>query len=168
MGRKYSALLASVEHSTNLSGPSRDLAGLPKNDPECPPEDFILWSGSETNVFNLIRLYIRGWCLALLEMCAQEPDTRTHKKNSWAISTYCVYLHVCWMVPVCVRLSICQCIQLLSWWKISSGKKVQSSEFKFRFHFDYAFCLVKSQRAVGNTGIKKISGEDWQERMNKS
>lgn len=52
---------------------------------------------------------------------------------SQAVGSLCAWL--------CTSPSVYSC---LSWWKMSPGRRVLSSEFKFKFHFDDAWiCLVK-------------------------
>lgn len=58
----------------------------------------------------------------------------------------CIYMYAGGRFPVCLCVSICQCIQLPLLMEISPGRKTQSSEFKFGFHFDDAVCLAKPPR----------------------
>lgn len=59
-----------------------------------------------------------------------------------ARSLVVVQLHASRMVFPCVRAcaSVYSCFY---WWQISLRRKAYGSEFKFRFHFDDAVCLVR-------------------------
>lgn len=59
-------------------------------------------------------------------------------------------LHVCsgvlYCLPALPAASVYSCLYGKN---VSLRRKVQSSEFKFRFHFDDAICLVKPVRGCG-------------------
>lgn len=56
----------------------------------------------------------------------------------------CIYMYAGGCFPICLCVSICQCIQLPLLIENFPGEK--SSGFKFRFHFDDTVCLVKPPR----------------------
>lgn len=147
-----------------LSGPSPDLAGplekeellfYPGEQPRESRKTFCsfhpaIWVRDKQCPQLQIRVH-EGKCLVL----QKEKKKRALKTRSEVLTYMVVGASVC--------VSICQCIQLLSWWKLPPGRQAQSSEFKFRFHFEDAFCLVKPPRGRGGPerSNQRTSAEDW-------
>lgn len=161
------ALLASVEHSwfcldlleTWQVHPEEQLLFCPreKNQVEGSSVAFILRLGSGTNnVHSWSAQDGKGRCLTLgggqknnnkKKVCSGSREDENFLKLCVHVYTFmCINMYAGGCFPVCLCVSICQCIQLPLLMENFPGEKSLSSEFKFRFHFDDAVCLAKPLR----------------------
>lgn len=148
-----------------LSGPSGDLAGptsgaiiiLPwrtNQKVQGSSVAFILWFGSGTNnVHSWSTQDTQGRCSALKKKKKRSVLRKSRRWKFLEAVCVCVHRHACVFTCTLEGLSLWACVwasasvySCLYWWKMSLGRKAQSSKFKFRFHFDDAVCLVKSPR----------------------
>lgn len=159
------ALLASVEHSgfcLDLREPwqvpseeqllfcpeerTRKLKGLPR-------PSSIHWGQGQTSTIGGPRTHrgdvalLRdiGWGMRQIHMLFRVLIS--------ARSLILEHLHASRMVFPYVRASA-SVYSCFYWWQISLRRKAYGSEFKFRFHFDDAVCLVRPQ-----------SGQDTEEEL---